>query len=209
MPDITISVSDDEHRLLSDEYKKMSIEWLRTNADSLPPTFEQWIATRLVSAVRESTLSRHEIEEMHAFGAIEKFVTGMQAHGFGLANMNRQNDAAEAPERLAQATASGLGLSLHTAKRLQEMLEYYAKSAKEIADRAHVTMTNRAYGLLHEAYRELVERTDKALDHLGEDKALGRVEGAAAILVSAHVMTREVAREKTEAFRKHLRDTPQ
>lgn len=206
MPDITIRLSDEDHRLLSDEYKKMSIEWLRGHSGSLPPPFEEWIAGRLASGTRAASMSRQSIEEMHAFNAIEKLVTGLQAHGIGLANMNRHGDAFEAIEKLAETTASGLGLSLHTGKRLQELLEYYCKSAKEVADRAHVTMTNRGYGLLHEAYRELVERTTKALDHLGEEQALGRVEGAAAILVSAHVMTREAAREKTEAFRQHMRD---
>lgn len=201
MPEITIRFSDEDHRLLADEYKKMSIEWLRDHAASLPPPFEDWSAAQLMNNARRNLMRKHELDEMHAFDAIEKLVTSLQRHGFGIANMNRQTDAPDAVANLAQTTAAGLGLSLHTGKRIQELLEYYCKSAKEIADRGHVSMTNRTYGLLHESYRELVERTTKALDHLGEDKALGRVEGAAAILVSAHVMTREAAKEKTDAFR--------
>jgi len=206
MPDITITVSDEDHRLLTDEHKKMSIEWLRDHAASLPPTFEQWLAARLVETVRRDTLSKHDLAEMQAINAIEKFVTGLQRNGFGLASLSRHSDAAEAVGKLAEATASGLGLSLHAGKRIQELLEYYAKSAREIADLAQVSMTNRAYGAMHEAYRELIERTTKALDHLGEEKAMGRVEGGAAILVSMHVMTREAAKEKTEAFRHQMRD---
>lgn len=205
MPDITIVLSDEEQRLLSDEYRKMSIEWLHNNAASLPPPFEQWIASRLVADMRQAAMSKHDVEEMHAINAIEKLVTGLQRHGFGLAHLGRQSEMPEAIGRLAQATAYGLGLSLHTAKRIQELLDYYVKSAKEVADLAHVTVTNRAYGLLHEAYRELIERTTKASDHLGEEKALGRAEGAAAILVSMHVMTRDAAKEKTEAFKQQLR----
>lgn len=205
MPDITITMSDEEHRLLSDEYRKMSIEWLRDNASSLPPPFEQWVAARFVADMRQAAMNRHDIEEMHAISAIEKLVTGLQRHGFCLAHLGRQGESQDAIAKLAQATASGLGLSQHTAKRLQELLEYYAKNAKEAADLAHVTITNRAYGMLHEAYRELIERTNKASDHLDDEKALGRVEGAAAILVSMHVMTREAAQEKTEAFKRQLR----
>lgn len=207
MPNITITVSDDDHRLLADEHKKMSIEWLRSHTSSLPPTFDQWLATRLVETVREGTLGKHELAEMQAINAIEKLVTGMQRHGLGLASLNRHGDAKESIGPLAEATASGLGLPLHAAKRIQELLEYYARSAREIADLAHVGMTNRAYGAMHESYRELIERTTKALDHVGEEKALGRVEGGAAILVSMHVMTREAAQEKTEAFRHQLRDS--
>lgn len=205
MPDITIAMGDEEHRLLSDEYRKMSIEWLRDNTASLPPPFEQWITSRLVADMRQAAMSKHEIVEMHAINAIEKLVTGLQPHGFGLAHLGKQGEAADAIMKLAHSTAAGLGLTLHTAKRLQELLEYYAKSAREVADLAHVTTTNRAYGMLHESYRELIERTTKASDHLGEEKALGRVEGGAAILVSMHVMTREAATEKTEAFKQQMR----
>lgn len=206
MPDITISLSDDDHRMLSDEYKKMSIDWLRTHPSSLPPPFEQWLASQLVADIRQAMMNKHEVKEMHTINAIEKMITSLQRHGFGLANLTRHGDPEEACTKLAQATASDLGLATHTAKRIQELLAYYSRSAREVADLAHVTMTNRAYGALHEAYRELMERSTKALDHLGEDQAIGRVEGGAAILVSMHVMNRQTAKEKTDAFKLQARN---
>jgi hypothetical protein len=205
MPDITMTISDDDHRLLSEQYKKMSIDWLQSRPASMPPRFEQWVADQVVLSARRAAMGKREAEEMQAIDAIEKLVTGMQRHGFGLANLSRHGDPGAAVEQLAQATANSLGLSPHGAKRLQELIGYYAKTARDIADMAHVGMTNRAYGALHESYRELAERTLKALDHLGEQQALGRVEGAVAILVSMRVMSREAAKEKTEAFRRQAR----
>lgn len=58
---------------------------------------------------------------------------------------------------------------------------------------------------LQEAYRELVERTESAVIRLGEHRAIGRVEGAAAILVSAQVIERRAAQERTEAFKLQVR----
>lgn len=206
MPEITLNFSEEEHRQLSDEYKKMTIEWLRDHSDTMPPPFEQWAAARMMAAIRQDAMTRSEVDELRAINAIEKFVTNLQRHGFGLALLHGPEKLADASAGLSETVASGLGLSHAAARRIQALLDYYAKSAKEVADRAHVLVTNRAYGALHEVYRELIERTMKARAHLGEDKALGRVEGGAAILVGMHVMTREAAKQKTEAFRQQARD---
>lgn len=207
MPEIRISINDDEHRLLSDEYKKMSIEWLRSKAGTVPPPFEQWLATRLTLSIRKAAAPEHELEEMQSFTAIEKLITGLQQNGYGLAHIGRQGATqAESASAFAQTLAHDLGFSAQRAKRIEELLGYYSKGAKDIADAAHVGVTNRAYGGMHEAWRELTERTAKAFDHLGEERALGRVEGAIAILVAMHVITRENAREKTEAFRLQMRE---
>lgn len=207
MPEISISINDDEHRLLSDEYKKMSIEWLRSKAGTVPPPFEQWLATRLTLSVRKAAAPERELQEIQSFTAIEKLITGLQQHGYGLAHLGKQGATqAEGASAFAQVLAHDLGFSAQRAKRIEELLGYYSKSAKEIADAAHVGVTNRAYGGMHEAWRELAERTSKAFDHLGEERALGRVEGAVAILVAMQVITRESAREKTEAFRLQMRE---
>lgn len=207
MPEISISINDDEHRLLSDEYKKMSIEWLRSKAGTVPPPFEQWLATRLILSVRKAAAPERELQEIQSFAAIEKLITGLQQHGYSLAQLGKQGATqAESASAFAQALAHDLGFSAQRAKRIEELLGYYSKSAKEIADAAHVGVTNRAYGGMHEAWRELAERTAKAFDHLGEERALGRVEGAVAILVTMQVITRESAREKTEAFRLQMRE---
>lgn len=208
MPEINIPLSDNEHRMLSDEYKKMSIDWLRTNIASVPPPFEQWLAGRLTIGIGSAASREREIEELRIFNVIEKLITGLQPHAFGLAHLGKPDaEPAESATALAQSLAADLGLSPLRAKRIQDLLAYYSKSAKEIADLAHVGVTKRAYGALHEAYRELVQRTEKAFDHLGEDKALGRVEGGIAILVSLQVMNRNMATEKTEAFRQQVRDS--
>lgn len=207
MPVINIEVSDEEHRMLSEEYRKASIAWLRSNPSSVPPSFPQWLSNRTVEYVRQANLEPREVDEMHAINAIEKLVTSLQRHGFALASLDRPGvEPADAIADFAQSVARDLGLPHHTAKRLQELLQYYAKSAKEIADMAHVVITNRAYGALHEAFRELADRTAKAAEHLGDDRALGRVEGAVAILAGMRVMTRPAAKEKTDAFKQLLHE---
>ncbi len=207
MPSINITLTDHEYRLLSDEYKKMSIDWLQANNSSVPPVFEQWLATHLMAGVGNAATPEREVAELRIFNAIEKLITGLQAHDFGLAHLERHDSAlSESAAALGHAIAASLTLTQPRAKRIQELIEYYAKSPREIADLARVVVTNRAYGALHEAYRELVERTEKAVDHLGDDKALGRVEGAVAILVNLQVMNRQAAKQKTEAFKATLRD---
>lgn len=207
MPDIKITLSDEQQQMLTDEYKKACIEWLRSKPGTVPPPFEHWLAERALYGVRQSPVREHEIEELRTFNAIEELITRLQAHGFSLAHLEQRGaELGESADALAQAIVADLSLTRTRGKRIRELIEYYAKSPKEIADLGQVVVTNRAYGALHEAWRELVERTEKARDHLGEDKALGRVEGAVAILVGMNVMTRQAAREKTEAFRLH---TPQ
>lgn len=207
MPDFKITFSDEQQRLMSEEYQKASIDWLRSKPGTLPPPFEQWLAERMVNSVGEAATNVREVEELRTVNAIEKLITRMQTHGFCLAHPGRHGiELPDAAEAFAQAVIADLGLSHGRVRRVRELLEYYSKSAKEVADLGHVTVTNRTYGALHEAWRELAERTGKARAHLGDDKALGRVEGAVAILVSLNVMSRQVAREKTEAFRQQERD---
>jgi hypothetical protein len=52
----------------------------------------------------------------------------------------------------------------------------------------------------------LADRTDKSTERIGEERAIGRVEGAIAILVNMHVMDRHAAKEKTEAFKAQARN---
>lgn len=206
MPDITITVSDDDYRTLSDEYKKASIAWLRLHPTTVQLSFEQWLSEHVVEYTRQTAMSSRGVENLHAITAMEKLITRLQSHGFGLAYLGKPGtEPAESIFELARAVASELGLPHHIERRLHELLEYYTKNAKEIADTAHVVMTNRAYGALHEALRELGERTAKAAAHLGDERAIGRIEGAVAILAGVRVMTREAAQEKAEAFKQTLR----
>jgi hypothetical protein len=79
------------------------------------------------------------------------------------------------------------------------------KDPKEIADLAQIGVTNRTYGALNEAFRHLFERTTQSVPNLGSDRAIGRVEGAASILVSVDVMSRQIAMEKTKSFKQDAR----
>ncbi|WP_136415647.1 hypothetical protein [Herbaspirillum sp. ST 5-3] len=207
MPTINVELNDEEYRVLSDEYKKMCIEWLHANAATTPPPFEQWLSSHLMAGVDSLAPHDRDVAELRIFNAIEKLIISLQTHGFSLAHLGRHGSSpTESAAALAQAISNDLALAHPRAKRIQELVEYYSKSPKEIADLAHVVITNRAYGALHEAYRKLVERTETALDHLDEEKALGRVEGAMAILVSLQVISRHAAKEQTEAFKAALRD---
>ncbi|KRB87574.1 hypothetical protein [Noviherbaspirillum sp. Root189] len=202
MRSITITLNDEEQALLTEEYKKMSIDWLRCRPGTLPPAFEQWVTDRTIASIRESALRGTESEEIRAIDAIEKLITGLRPNGFGLVHFGKAGiEPADSAEELADKMATELGLSRTRANRIRELLVNYAKHPKEIADAGHVVVTRRTYGALHEAYRELVLRTEKARKRLGEDKALGRVEGGVAILVSLNVMTRETAQAKTDAFK--------
>jgi hypothetical protein len=201
MPDIKITLDEEQHHLLSEEYKKACIDWLRSKPGAVPPPFEQWLSRRLADNVRSAARSEREVEELRILNAIEQLVTHLQAHGFGLAHLGQHGaELPDSAEALAQALIADLGLPRVRARRMRELLEYYSRNAREIADLGLVTVTSRAYAALHEACRELIERTKIARPHLGEDKALGRVEGAVAILVSLNVMSRQAAREMADAF---------
>jgi hypothetical protein len=206
MPMINISISADDYNKLQEEYRKMAIAWPRPGLAALPPTFEEWAGARAASGDGAS-MEDTGLNDIRVFTAIEKTITSLQAHDFGLAHFGKQETMLSRSARaFAESLVRSLRLSQHQLKRVQELVEYYAKGAKEIADAAHVGVTNRAYGALHEAYRELVERTDKAADRLGEQRAIGRVEGAIAILVSLNVMDREAAQQKTDAFKLQVRN---
>lgn len=202
MPSITLALDDTLQQRLADEYKRMSIEWLRSHPETMPPDFSQWLIERLAAGMPQSSRSERELDEMRMVNAIEKLITELAPHRFGLVHLGKSgNELGDAIEELGQTLIAELGLSRSRAKRIQDLLAYYAKSPKEVADLGQVAVTSRAYGALHEAYRELASRTEAARARLGEDKALGRLEGAVAMLVSLGVMSREAAREKTESFR--------
>lgn len=205
MPFINISLSEDEYNRLQEEHKK-AVARAKHDLTALPSTFEEWIATRAVSG-SDGAPSDGGLDDLRAFNAIEKLITSLRSHGFGLAHLGKQDGVpADAARELAETIVRDLRLSQQQLKRIQELVEYYSRGAKEIADVAHVGVTNRAYGALHEAYRDLADRTDKSVERIGEERAIGRVEGAIAILVNVHVMDRQAAKEKTEAFKAQARN---
>ncbi len=201
MPSIQIQLSDDEYHQLYEEYRKMAIAWPRPGLAALPPSFEEWAAARMLSG-SAAALEEEALADMRVFDALEKLVTALQPHGLALTRAERRSAP---PAELADGLARDLRLAPQQSRRLADLLGYYLKDAKEVADHAHVGITSRAYGALNEACRELIERTDKALPRLGEERAIGRVEGAVAILVSVNAMERDAAKDRTEAFKLRAR----
>jgi hypothetical protein len=181
--------------------------WSHVGNGALPPTFEQWLAVR--TAENEESLPEIELDDMRIFNAIEKLVTSLPQHGFGLAHIVKRGvTRGEAVRNLAQLIVRDFRLPTQYTKRIEELFEHYVKDAKEIADLAQVGVTNRVYGAVNEAYLQLAERTAKSVSSLGAERAIGRVEGAASVLVSLEVMNRDVAVEKTNAFKLHARSMP-
>jgi hypothetical protein len=200
MPVINVSLSEDEYNKLQEEHKK-AVARARHDLTALPATFEEWIVARAAIG-SDAAPGIGGLDDLRAFNAIEKLITSLGLHGFGLAHLGKHDGvAADSARELAETIVRDLGLSQQQLKRIQELVEYYSKGAKEVADAAHVGITNRAYGALHEAYRDLADRADRSVDRIGEERAIGRIEGAIAILVNVHVMDRQAAKEKTEAFK--------
>jgi hypothetical protein len=206
MPVIEIVYSEDDNAKLKDEYQKIRVTWQRLGRKSLPPTFEQWVGARAVAGDGTS-MSGVELDDMRVFNAIEKLVTSLDPHDFGLAHLARLQSAPEKSALdLAQVIVTDLNLPPQYLKRIQDLFEHYLKSAKELADAGNVGLTNRTYGALNEAYRKLLDRTAKAAGHLGPERAIGRAEGAIAILVSLDILDRSAAEKKTRAFKLQLRN---
>ena len=202
---IDVVLSEESHKKLRDEYESMAATWSRLGKQSLPPTFEQWVGLRAAEQESSSTANA-ELDDMRVFHAIERLVISLHQNGFSLAHVARNGDApGQSALNLAQLMVNDFKLQPQYQKRLQDLFEHYVKGAKEVADMAQVGLTNRAYGALSEAYRSLSDRTGNSVEHLGTERAIGRVEGAAAILVSLEVMERNVAKKKTDAFKKEMR----
>jgi hypothetical protein len=205
MPAININVSDDDYDKLRQEYKQMALSFLKTGLDVLPPEFEDWLAARVTCGIGEDAEETGP-NELRSFDAIEKLVTSLGSHGYALARLGKKDSLATNMARpLAETLVKDLRLAPHQLKRVQDLLEYYSKSASEIADMSNIGVTKRGYIALHDAYRELFNRTDKALERLDEERAIGRIEGAAAVLVNVRVMDRDTATQQTEAFKVQAR----
>jgi len=204
---IEIELSDDDHQRLHDEYNKMCETWSHLGDSGAPPSFAAWLGMRATET--SDPQSDAELDNMRAFNAIEKLISSLPSHGFSLAHYVKHGVLRpESEHKLAQLIVREFRLPSNYAKRLEEIFVHYVKDAKEAADVAQVGMTNKSYGALNEAYRHLVERSTQSLPNIGPDRAIGRVEGAASILVSLDAMGREAATEKTNAFKLHARSLP-
>lgn len=204
MPIINVEYSDEDSVKLQEEYIKMSIVWPQLGNKNLPPSFEAWVGARAVGG--DGTSITLEVEHMHLFNALEKLISNLDPNGFGLTHLGREEGAVEEGTlALANTLVTDLKLQPTYVKRIQDLFKNYLKTPKEIADSAHTGVTKRAQSALYAAYKKLVERSAKAVDHLGEERAVGRVEGGGAILASLKIIDRETAEEKTDAFRLQVR----
>lgn len=204
---VDIVLNERDHSRLQGEYSKMCENWPRTGHGSLPPTFEQWLGTRIAEV--EAKAPPAELDDARIFDALERLVTSLPQHGFSFAHVARHGTPRdEAARNLAQLLVRDFRLPAQYGKRLEELFAHYAKDAREVADQAQLTITNLTFGALNEAYRQLAERTETALPRLGPDRAIGRIEGGAAILVEMEVLNRDSAREKTNTFKVIARSQP-
>jgi hypothetical protein len=201
---IEIVLNEDDHQRLHDEYSKMCETWSRLGHGALPPTFEQWLAVRATDSPEPPSDSG--MDDSHIFNAIENMILSLPQHGFALTHYTKQGVMRpEAVHNLARLIVRDFGLPTHAMKRIEDLFIHYVKDPKEVADLAQVGVTNRMYGALNEAFRHLLERTTQSVPNLGSDRAIGRVEGAASILVSVDVMNRQAAMEKTKSFKQEAR----
>lgn len=199
MPAINLIISEADHKKLQEDYEKMSLAWVQQGRHSAPPPFEHWAGERLIGAPR---ISVEEIDHIRVFSAVEQLITSLHVHGFCLTHVAGHAIPPEkSAQEMAQALAQHFELPTHYIKRLQDVLAYYQKSPDNLVDGEHGKSMLYSASAIEAAYEEFLDRTTKALDHLDTERAIGRVEGVAALLVSLEVMERETARDKTHAFK--------
>lgn len=198
MPQISISVSPEAHQNLLKSFQK-TVD--ATPSGALRISFDDWLLAR-ISTEPKTESSSAELNDIYSFNAIERMVTRLHKHGYGLACYPKAAVKAEmSAALLASAIVKDLKLTTPYVKRLQDLFKHYQKDAKEIADAAQVGITNRAYGAISEAFSLLVARTEKAEENLDDERALGRVEGGIAMLVNLDIMTRVNATKKAAEFK--------
>jgi len=199
MPAVNIIISDTDHKKLQEDYEKMGAAWAQQGRQSAPPPFEHWAGERLMGA---TPVSAEEIGHMRLFSAIEQLVTSMHLHGFCLAHVaGNAMPPEKSARRLALALAEHFELPTPYVKRLQDVFAYYQKSAASLVDGGQGTTVLHTAAAIERAYEDLLDRTVNALDHLDAERAIGRIEGAIALMVSLGAMDRESAMEKTQVFK--------
>lgn len=198
MPQISISVSPEVHQNLLKSFQQ-TVDAMPSGA--LRISFDDWLLAR-ISTEPKTESSSAELNDIYSFNAIERMVTRLHKHGYGLACYPKAAVKVEmSAALLASAIVKDLKLTTPYVKRLQDLFKHYQKDAKEIADAAQVGITNRAYGAISEAFSLLVARTEKAEENLDDERALGRVEGGIAMLVNLDIMTRVNATKKAAEFK--------
>jgi hypothetical protein len=203
MPIIEVEFSEQEMARLQEEYRKESLAILESNPDIESVSFSKWLGERLRQSSPEG---QTDLQPVRAFDAIEKLVFALQRHQYALVDYGKRSSPGDKSfKELAHAIANDVSLPAQYEKRIGDLLAHFARNAKELVDAANIGVTPRTRDALLEAHRMLVVRTEKALASLGNDRAIGRVEGGAAILVAIDVMDRAAAKQKTDEFKIQVR----
>jgi hypothetical protein len=198
MAPVSVKLSEQNFGLLQETYQ--SLKNLRPEEGDLPP-FDQWLQQNIVLPVTGN--SAHD--DMRSFKAIENLVTSLQSCGYTLIRHAEPDASDPSGNRLAHSLAQQFNRPDFYLKRIQDVLDYYQKPADFVAATARHDALESVAANLRSAYRELLLRSDTALDHLSEDRAIGRAEGAVAMLVTGTAMTRHEALQQTAAFKKTVR----
>lgn len=205
MPVISLEVTDQEYARLQELHSKALLVIPTQSSDTAPLTFEPWLG-QVLSLLCSEPESAKELNSVRTFTAMETLVFNLHKHGFALTHTGKNpSQQTLSAQELAQSIVNDMQLQPQYVKRVQDLLTHFTKTAKELAEAAQIGLTSRAQLILIDAYRLLVERTEKALDHLGEERTIGRVEGAAAILAGLDVMDRDTAKKKTDEFKIKIR----
>jgi hypothetical protein len=208
MPVVVIALSEEVQAKLQKQYQAMTVHWSGLGPDVTQPTFEQWLAQRAAGSENMPTPAA-EIDNLRTFHAVEKFVTSLRRHGFELVNVGKDGVFSDnSTHELARAIVTDLKLQPQYLKRVQDLLEHYLKSVQEVTNVATMFVTNRGRAILTDTYTQLVDRATNGIAELGPERAIGRVEGAAAMLVSVEAMDRNEAQDKTDVFKIHARTAP-
>lgn len=201
MPKIEIELDEKEFARLQEAHRVALQATNPTDPGAVPPDFGKWLGQVLPSS-HTAQENHSELNAIRAFTAIEKFVFNLHQRGFMLAQPGKAGgQQPRSQQELAQAVVNDLQLLPNHVKRIQDMLAHFSKTPMELAEAANIALTSRGQAALLEAYRLLVERTEKAADNLGVERAIGRVEGSAAMLVSVDIVDRDSAKKKTDEFK--------
>jgi len=208
MPVVILALSEEVQTKLQKQYQAMTVQWSGLTPDVAQPTFEQWLAQRAAGNENMPTLAA-EVDNLRTFHAVEKLVTSLHRHGFELVDVGKDGIFSDnSTHELARSIATDLKLQPQYLKRIQDLLEHYLKSVQEVTNTANMLVTSRGQLILNDAYAQLVDRATKGIVELGPERAIGRVEGATAMLASAEVMDRNDAQDKTDVFKIHARTAP-
>lgn len=202
-----IPLNDDDHAKLKVEYEAIVLTWPKLGLGVMPPTLEQWIGARaIVGGDRISSDS--DLGDIRLFNAVEKLITNLRLYSFNLTHIDTEGKKfTDSSLALSEMLVQNFKLPQHYTKRLRELFDYYQKSLAETASIEHVGFTALANESLIDAFHRLMSRTTEAInEHEVEvERAIGRIEGAAALMVRTNVMTREKAAAETDEFKKAAR----